>query len=172
MNTTLPLLSLLLTLLLQACSSTNVTTDFDRQADFGKYRTFGWMVAPQNAGEMFNNSLIHKHMQSAVTNVLTTKGMRPSTGSPDLLVAYHMGVKDKIDVTSWGYGYGRWGALGGRNVDVHQYKEGTMVIDLVDASTKELVWRGIGTGAVERGNPEANISKAVADILSQYPPEK
>jgi hypothetical protein len=166
------LIGLAVALLLQACSSTNVTTDFDRQANFAKYRTFGWMPVPDNANQMFNNSLIRKHVQNAVTSALTAKGMHPSAGSPDILIAYHMGVKDKIDVTSWGYGYGRWGAWGGRNVDVHKYKEGTMVIDLVDPSTKELVWRGIGRGAVERGNPETSINKAVSEILEQYPPEK
>ena len=96
--------------------------------------------------------------------------MRASTSTPDLLVAYHLGIKDKIDVSSWGYGYGRWGGWGGGNLDVRQYKEGTMIIDLVDASTRELVWRGIGKGVVGSGSPETKIREAVTEILSNYPP--
>lgn len=159
-------------LILQACSSTNVTTDYDRQADFTKYKSFGWMPVPDRTtmNPLLRNSLTRKHVENAVSQTLAAKGMEANATSPDVLVAYHLGVKEKIDVTSWGYGYGRWGAWGGSNVDVRQYKEGTMVIDLIDASTKELVWRGVGRGAVGSGDPETKIREAVDEILSHYPP--
>lgn len=164
----------ILALILQGCSSTNVTTDYDRQANFGSYKSYNWMPAPDRMSRnpLLDNSLMRKHVENAVINVLATKGMYAIQLSPDLLIAYHLGVKEKIDVNSWGYGYGRWGAWGSPNVDVRQYKEGTMVIDLVDAKTKELVWRGIGKGAIGSGDPEVKIREAVTEILSMYPPEK
>ena len=165
------ILAAILACIFQACSSTNVTTDYDQEADFTRYKTFGWMQFPNGRTSMPNKPLVRKHIETSVTEALTAKGMQPSD-TPDLFIAFHSGVKDKIDVTSWGYRYGRWGGLRGRNIAVHQYKEGTIVIDLIDASTKELVWRGVGKGEVGGGDPAARVKDAVSEILAKYPPEK
>ena len=63
-------------------------------------------------------------------------------------MTYHVGAQDKVDVQSWGYGYGygpgryhgTWG--GGGGIETYNYTEGTLIIDIVDASSKQLVWRG------------------------------
>jgi hypothetical protein len=96
--------------------------------------------------------------------------------NPDLLVVYHIGTQEKIQVTDWGYRYSDyyWG-YGGRQIDVHQFTEGTLVIDLIDAESKNLVWRGTGTGAVEKSqrSPEeiqAKIDEVVHKIMKSFPP--
>lgn len=92
------------------------------------------------------------------------------------MVVAHAGVKEKTQVTDWGsYGWYNpwWGPYGGR-VDVSQYQEGTLVIDIVDFQDKEMVWRGLGTAVLEgNSNPEkiqAKVDQYVSQILAKFPP--
>jgi hypothetical protein len=55
-------------------------------------------------------------------------------------------------------------------VEVRQYKQGTLIIDLIDASTKELVWRGVGKSEITNEDREEQIKQVVSDILAKYPP--
>ena len=70
---------------------------------------------------------------------------------PDFRVAVHFGSREKVQVTDWGYGYApsrRY--YGGGGVDVYTYTEGTLILDVVDATSEQLLWRGSATGAVSR----------------------
>ena len=124
-----------------------------------------------------HNTLLDKRIKSQVNAVLAEKGMSVRSDSPDMLAAYHVGVKDKVQVTDWGYRYSDhyWG-WGGRDIDVSNYEEGTLIIDFVDAQTKELVWRGAGSVALDSSTDpqksEELIRKVVGKILSQYPPRR
>ncbi len=129
------------------CSSASVRTDYDRQGDFSRYSSYDWMAVPEKVrNNPTNSSLMRKRVETAVNANLSAKGMRLDKSSPDLLVTYHAGVKDRVDIDTWGYAYGRRGRFYGTDVDVRQYKEGTLIIDLINAGSKELVWCGIGTG--------------------------
>jgi len=94
----------------------------------------------------------------------------------DLIIYAHAGTTEKMNVTDYGYGYGGWWGPYpyGRDIDVSYYTQASLIIDFVDNSKKELVWRGIGSAALQdRGTPEERqqfIDEAVAKILSQYPP--
>jgi hypothetical protein len=91
--------------------------------------------------------------------------------NPTFLVAIHGGVEDKVNVSSYGYYYGYRGYWGGPHLDVHQYQEGTLVIDLIDAQTKELFWRGWASQVVDQtDDPTRKINEAVAKILANFPP--
>jgi hypothetical protein len=93
----------------------------------------------------------------------------------DLVVVIHAGKKDRMQVTNYG-GYGWydpwWGPYGHTNVSY--YEQGTVVIDLVDPGEKALVWRGIGSRAVQRYDSPAEAKEAVdlivGKILNRYPP--
>lgn len=58
-------------------------------------------------------------------------------------------------------------------VDVHEYKEGSLVIDLVDAERKALIWQGVGTSTLKKksNGREERINEAVSKILAAYPPK-
>jgi hypothetical protein len=174
-------------------SSIELNNDFDQQYDFSKITTFEWVAkntdnaAAQNARQaQQNNSLLEGRIKNAVIEQLRLKGMTESANNPDVYVVYHVGAKDKVDIQSYGYGYsgyGRYGGVyggpygvGGGGISTYNYQEGTLIIDMYDATSKELVWRGTGTDVLAE-NPTAqqiteNINKAVAAILSQYPPKK
>ena len=94
---------------------------------------------------------LDRRIRSSVNWQMEEKGLRLDAAAPDLLVVYHAGAQEKIQVTDWGYRYSDyyWG-YGGRQIDVYQYTEGMLVIDIVDAGTKNLVWRGIGQKVIDR----------------------
>jgi hypothetical protein len=165
------------------CSSISVNYDFDPGADFATYKTFGWISQPTatisgNAQQaQAQSGLLGKRIISAVNTVLTQKGLTENENDPQLLVVYHTGVQDKVQVTDYGYGYGPYGGWYGGGyggVDVYQYQEGTLVLDLVDAASKQLVWRGTAQGVLDSNpNPEKlqeKINNIVGRMLQNYPP--
>ena len=167
-------------LFLLGCSSVSVTTDYDREANFASLKTFDWITAAQNVVSpnaqtaMFQNTLIEKHMKRAVASQLDLKGVKQDTSKPDFYVAFHSGTEQKVNVTNYGYGYGYGARWGGGGVDVQQYTQGTLILDFIDAKTKQLVWRGVATGALaENPDPsqaEGRISEVVQRMMQDYPP--
>jgi hypothetical protein len=175
------LLALGLAIVGMGCSSMSINHDYDTSVDFRSYKTFDWIEQPTspagNAQQAQQRSdLLAKRIRNAVNSELGQKGMWRDTGNPDLLLVYHTGVQNKVNVTDWGYSYGR-GYYGGygSNIDVYSYDEGTLIVDLIDTKTKELVWRGSAKKALS-SNPspeevDKTITTAVAAIFSKYPPK-
>jgi hypothetical protein len=156
------------------CSSISVKTDFDPESDFSTYKTYMWYAGEMPKDDALSaNPLVKKRVASGVEKALETKGYsKGSEDDFDFVVIIHAGTKEKMQVTS--YGYGGYGY--GRHTDVHYYDETTLIIDLVDAEKKELVWRGTGVGTVkeysDREEMQEAIDKVVAKILADFPPEK
>ena len=157
------LLRLALAAGLVGCASAHVTTDWDRSASFAHYHTYAWMETPSMEA-MQHGTLFDRRLRSAVEEQLAAKGYRRSEGprDADVLLAYHVGVQDKLDVQQWGYAGRRW--------DVRQYQEGTLVIDLVDAKANSLVWRG--TAAAETSGPNRSgekLAAVVQKLFAEFP---
>ena len=162
------------------CSSISTNFDYDREADFQSYKTFAWVPQQTTAiGDakqaQQTNTLLDKRIRNAVNAKLESQGMSIDTENPDLLIAYHTGIDQKINVTDWGYSYPRYyGGWGGGNVDVTSYEEGTLIVDLIDYKTKQLVWRGVASKALET-NPtpeqmDKNMQAVIDALFSKYPP--
>jgi hypothetical protein len=165
-------------------SSVTVKYDFDKEANFASLKTFDWLPVPTMAvgsvkSAIERNSLLDKRVKTSVNEQLAAKGFTQTSDNPDVLVTYHVGVEDKVNVTDWGYnyaGYGRYyGGWGGSSVDVYQYTQGTLLIDIIEAKSKQLIWRGAGQGTVEQGAPaekrEQRLNNAIAKIMAKYPPK-
>jgi hypothetical protein len=163
-------------------TSISVNYDYDVNANFEEYRTYDWVPLPEAAPgsakrAQQSNDLLDKRIKSNVDAVLSERGLSVNSSSPDMLVVYHVGVQDKVQVTDWGYRYSDyyWG-WGGRDIDVYNYEEGTLIIDFIDAQTKELVWRGAGSVALDSStSPEKSdelVRKVVGKIMSRYPPKR
>jgi len=166
-------------LVASACSSgISVRTDFDPAANFSSYRTFAWMPLPQNTDYRLNNDLVDGRIRSAIENQLQAKGYQlgPVEGA-DFKVGYHAALEGKMDVRTinsyYGYGWEQWSTISPQTY-VDEYTEGTLVVDVVDAKSNELVWRGSGQGEVrERADPDERtrrINNAIAKILAEFPP--
>ena len=78
-------------------------------------------------------------------------------------------------MTNWGYTYGPYWGPWGESVDVHQYTEATLIIDFIDYDTKNIMWRGTAqkalSGEVNPEKADANIQKAVDQLLAKFPPQ-
>lgn len=163
-------------------TSISTNYDFDVNANFEQYRTYDWVplpeVEPGSAQQARQrNDLLDKRIKNAVNDKMSEKGLSLNSDAPDLLVVYHVGVQDKVQVNDWGYRYSDsyWG-WGGREIDVYNYEEGTLILDLIDAGTKQLVWRGAGKVALDSGSgPKGDdelVRKVVGKIMSKYPPSR
>lgn len=162
-----------------SCSSISTTSDYNPETDFSSYSTFCIYNGVIKDSELETRPLAKKRVLESISTEMQRKGFT-QTDSTDasLTIFAHGGTAEKMNVTDYGYGYGGWWGPYpyGRNIDVSYYTQGSLVIDFVDNSKDELVWRGIGTAALQdQGTPEerqAFIDEAVAKILSQYPPVK
>jgi hypothetical protein len=145
------------------CASAQVNTDWDGSTRFNNYHTYAWMETP-NMQALQQGTLFDRPLRLAVEEQLTAKGLRKSssTGEADILLVYHAGAKDKIDVQQWGYF--------GRRVDVREYTQGTLVIDIIDAKSKSLVWRATATDEVSgSGASREKIAKTVQKMFERFP---
>jgi hypothetical protein len=146
------------------CATAQVNADWDANAQFSNYHTYAWIDTPQMQA-MQQATLFDRRLRGSVDEQLTAKGVRKADadGEADLLVVYHAGVKDKIDVQQWGTFGHQW--------DIREYQQGTLVLDLVDAKSKSLVWRGTATDAVSGGaDPSSDkIAKAIQQMFERYP---
>jgi hypothetical protein len=125
---------------------------------------------------MARNPLVGKRIKSAVDHQLPAKGLRLDPSDPDLKLAYHTGVEDRVNVTDRGYRYGhRYHRHGGRDITVTHYQEGTLILDFVDSGTNELVLRVSARALLQENltpeQIEKNIQGAVAKMLERYPPK-
>ncbi len=171
-------------LALVGCSSLKVTTDFDPSQDFNSYKTYRWATTeeanPNDA--LAQNPLVKKRVIAGIDKALQDKGfvLVEKGSGPDFVVITHAGVKEKMNVTQTGgyRGYGWydpwWGPYGG-STHVSYYEEGSLVIDIIDWTEKELSWRGIGTGVVKERQQDAEemqlrINEITAKILADFPP--
>ena len=172
MKIPLVLVGLTLMMVNLSCSRAIIKADYDQEIDFANYKSFDWMARPQKKGvdPFVENTLLEKRIKNAANTELTAKGyQRQTTADPDLMVVYYVGVKGKLDVRAYGYGY--WGGFYGP--DVRQYNEGTLILDFVDPESNELVWRGWYAGAIKgRAIREKEIHRAVRHILEKFPPEE
>ncbi len=122
---------------------------------------------------------MYKRVINAVDKDLQGKGfVQKKVGPADFVVVANAGVKQKMKLAQYsaaGYGwYHPWWGPNRRYTNISYYKEGTLVIDIVDSKNKELVWRGTGTDVVRNYNDgtemQEDIDDAVEKILANFPP--
>jgi len=138
-----------------------VTTDANRSAPFGSYKTYGW-----TDGTPAPTPLAEQRIHGMVGAQLAARGLAESH-TPDLFVATHAVTAQHPQLIVNGFDWG----LGG-TASVETYTVGTLVVDLYDAHTKQLVWRGVATDSGS-DKPEKNtqrIDKALGKMFSKYPP--
>ena len=161
---------------LTGCASMRVSSYLERESNFPRYRTYNW--APPEALEtgdprLDNNPFFHERIQADVEKQLAARGFEKTTsGEPDLRIHYRASVRQRVDVDGVDPEYRYC-----KNEDGCQpyvYDAGTLLIDLVDARTDKLVWRGWAEDSVDgvidnQQSLEQKIDKAVTRILQRLP---
>jgi len=170
-----------LMILIVGCSSLSVYHDIDTDADFTTYKTYDWKpasaVSSEEDGETKSqNSKLAPLIESTVDAQLIDKGLRRDTDNPDLLVRHLGGAANTIDVTGYGYSYGEsYSGWQGDSIGLYPYKEGSLVLDLIDTKTGKLVWRGTAQGTVVSSTAKQDrkmVVNAIKKMFENYPPEK
>lgn len=150
------------------CAQT-VSFDYDRSANFAGYKTYAW-VRGTEVPDQFN----HRRIVDAVNGQLTVKGMREASGQPaDVLVAYHASFDKNMQINASGWGGYRLGGMRSGTATVDEIVVGTLIVDVVDASTHNIVWRAIASKEINpKASPEKRdkeIQRAVAKLFRNYP---
>jgi len=184
---TIKLLSLLfITAIAASCSSVRVASDYDESVNFTQYKTYGFLKDGVDKAEI--SDLDKKRILKAVDAEMQRRGFTKSE-KPDMLVNIFTRAAKDVNVNNYGgYGmgmgyYGGWGpgwgwggpwGWGGNYTSVSTVTEGTLYIDLIDASKKELVWQGVGSGVLtqNRDKKQERINEFVEKIIAEFPPQK
>lgn len=158
---------------LVACSSSSPDIKFgwDRNVDFSKYYTWEWK--PDGS---IRDPVWGKRCQDVLGDVLATKKLAPINVNPDLWVIVHARLSSETVVVpydpAWGYTWGAWAMADFPGEE--QIPVGTIVVDMVDARRKILVWRGRAHGAIaaDRTNEqrEQKLTQILTEMFAGYPP--
>lgn len=171
-------------LMITGCSTVQVSQDFRPGIDFSHYRTYQWKAIPEHSSEdlRLNNPLLHERFRQAIDKNLAVRGYTQQAPA-DFLISYTYSIQTRLESepygTSIGFGYGRYyryGELGfGNSFATRQYDVGILAIDLQDAVSGALIWRGVGSERVGmHSTPEDTtvfVTRLVDAVLAQFPPQ-
>jgi hypothetical protein len=166
-----------MSLLVGTLFAQQVKTDYDRSADFGKYKTFSWEhVKTQDALDV-------DRIKSAVNAALTAKGWTQVDSGGDVSIMAIQMTHDQQTLNTfydgfgggWGwrrFGGGGFGGFGDATTTTDTYQVGTVVVDLFDTKTKQLLWRGTTSDTLSNNSSKniENLNKGVEKMFKKFPP--
>lgn len=139
----------------------------DPATDFARYRTFALVPAREPLSPQATPELL-RGADAAVRDALGERGLRPAdVGAADLLVLVHGGLRELVEPADAGFSYGQfrpWG-YGGGAYELSAPRPGMVLVDVFDARTRELVWRGTAAAAAPASLPAS--TRAVAARFPQ-----
>jgi len=174
-----------------ACSSgISTTQDFKPDFSFAQVQTWNWMPEPPRTGAAdprADNDFVRGRIRTSIEAEMEDKGFQKVDGDADLLVGFHLALDEGVDYQAlntyygggWGYGMYRYpyGGVGMSSTTVQErrYTVGTLIIDVFDVASRELVWRGSGEGRLKDPTPDPverqrRTDDAVWEIMKPFPP--
>lgn len=174
-------------LLLSACGSTPPIIDYDSSIDFGSYKSYAFISdhpLMTDVGSATASPLLEGRLMRHADEVLQARGFTKveNPEAADFAIGFTVGSRDKVRVNSYpepyrpyygGWGWGGPYYAGASNVDVQQYTEGTLAIDVYDVSGHKPAWHGVATRRITdsmRRSPDESVAEIVSDILLGFPP--
>ncbi|MGA9271456.1 MAG: DUF4136 domain-containing protein [Lutimonas sp.] len=165
-----------------------VTADFDKSVDFNNYKTYSFGGWQDDSGKILND-IDKDRMRKAFQEEFAARNMKIVTENADAVVVLYLVINRETSTTAYtnytgGMGYGArrgWGmGVGGVGMgsstttfSENDYQQGTLVVDIYDASDKKLIWQGTSQSTVQE-NPskrEKTIPKRVGKLMKKYPIE-
>jgi hypothetical protein len=168
-----------------ACASPKIGYDYDPSANFSGYHTYTWMPGEQEktGDRRVDNSQVNIRLRTVIGAQLRLKGYTTSGDEkPDFYVAYHVGVKDMVADVTQHFSDEHAPRLTTRSSsgaptggEPQPYTTGTLLIDIIDAASNKLAWRGTAAGEVDPGltseERDERIRTIVHEMLSHFPPK-
>jgi hypothetical protein len=151
----------------------SVTTDYDRSANFASFKSYAWV-----RGTDVPDQLNHRRIVQSIDAQLTQKGMRmvEKSANPDVLIAYHANFDRDLQINGFSSGWGayRWGGNRSGTARAEEITVGTLVVDMVDAKSNTIVWRGMASKDLDErasaAKRDKNARKAMEKLFKNYPP--
>lgn len=155
---------LLLLLCAAGALAQTVQSDYDRNANIARYKTFGFYQQNRTAGDPLAVSPINdRRIHDALDTQLKAHGLT-ATEQPEFLIGYFVTTQKGLDIQD-----NRWGLLQRMgSINVNTVTEGTLVVIFVDAQTKQEVWRGYATSVINPKNLDKDVNKAVTKLVEKF----
>jgi hypothetical protein len=139
--------------------------------DFSKYHTYKWVNIE---GGAHPNQIVDAEIKQSIDSQLASKGLTKTDGDQaDLYIGYQVAVDREKQWNAWGTGRGFGGGMG--EATQSTINVGSLVLDMYDPTTKQLVWQGTATKSINpSGNQEKNeknLNKAMEKLLKDFPPK-
>ena len=159
-----------------ACGpSIRVSSDYDKDMNVAGYKTYSWLdvksIEQRGNDPRYINELTDKRIKEAVNAEMSVRGLKWISGKADMELHYHIVIDEKTMTFTEPVG-SRFSRYMERRTSTYQYKEGTLIIDMMDTKTNELVWRGWATDVITekaQQKPVEAINYAVKEIMKNSP---
>jgi len=162
------------TLFAAASLAQQVKTDYDRNASFSRYKTYSWEKVQTQ------DPLWVDRIKEAVNAALTARGLTPVESGGDIAIVALEATQNQRTLNTFYDGLGggwRWRGFGGfgeATTTVDTYKVGTLIVDLFDARSKTLVWRGSSSESRQRRAQDVRTfssgRKELSDEATRFSP--
>jgi hypothetical protein len=167
--------------LLSGCATMSVSSHTERPLDWSQYHTFDWGPAdalPPGDPRLEKDPYFQDRVAGAIEKQMAARGFERSAPSatPDLLIHYHASITDRLDVDEIDSGNG-YCATADCRPRVTRYEAGTLIVDVIDARTNRLIWRGWAQDSLDGalGNREQTrrtFDEGVARMFTRLPQSK
>ena len=159
-----------------------VNTMVAPEANFTTQHTFRVLDAPVRRDgrpttgaddPMVNNSIANRALRERITKAFTARGYLLVEREPDLAIAFYASAHETLDVSVWDYGFpvrSRWPRPVYQQT-VTEVTEGSVVVDVIDPRTQELLWRGEGKARLS-DDPAENVkelARAAEEVVKRFP---
>lgn len=153
--------------------------------------TYNWIVPDMktNQNPMYTSNFSRHRIQTAFDAALANKGLSRNTQHPDLLLQFHTytqrvrrnyygggGYPMMMGMGRFGYGMPYYGGFGyggysyGGFPSSSTNTDGTLILDVVDAKTGDIIWQKAISGDVSNPNRlDKQINKGVRKLMKDFP---
>ena len=181
------LLTVLLVLTLSITNAQKVTGDYEKSTDFSIYKTYQFIGWQDNSDQVMND-FDKRRLRDAIIEEMRVRQFELVESGADMAISLFVVIDKKTSTTAYtsyyggaGYGYGR--RYGGRgwssgyattSYSERDYLQGTLVLDMLDTQSKDLLWQGVATGTVNSKpeKREKSIPKAIKKLMKKFPVDK
>jgi hypothetical protein len=156
-----------------------VTVDWDRNADFSKFRTYSWAEMPTTTRPM-----LAMEIRGSIDQELASRGFKETKSGGDVIVSIHGSADSDVELPVADPTYAATGgeplpgatvwSPGGSSGASRMIRKGTLVVDFVDSASRRPIWRGTASGALKTKSSELQkqVHKSVAEMFKDFPPQK
>jgi uncharacterized protein (DUF1501 family) len=144
-----------------------VSVNYNHSQSFSSYHTYAW--ASNNTNQI-QNSILAQVAQQDIDTAMQGKGLQKVQESqkPDIILLASGGMRQQTSYNAWGM-RGIGGGMGG--ITPQQNVEATLIVDLHDAKSQSLIWRGIAQDTLSNNGDKNQkmVQSAISKMFKQWP---